>query len=143
MWFHFDAIALPAMLSGTSCRRATSASVFAHWCCMLPVRCTNCGLINIPERQTCQRCQALLQRPLAEDSAQVTAPDQSLSYAQSLTMPGHWGSFAFSRTISSPLPFMLAQHRLAMLLELADAGQLQRSGFSFHGERNGDTFRLY
>jgi hypothetical protein len=98
--------------------------------------------MNIPERQTCKRCQALLQRPLAEDSAQVTAPDQSLSYAESPTTPRLWRSFSFSRTISSPLAFTLAQQRLAMLLDMADAGQLQSSGFSFHGERNGDTFRM-
>jgi hypothetical protein len=110
---------------------------------MLPVRCINCGLINIPERQTCKRCQALLQRPRAQDSAQIITPDQTLSDTQSLIIPRLWGSFAISYTISSPLRFTLAQQRLAMLLEMADAGQLRRSGFSFHGERNGDSFRLY
>jgi hypothetical protein len=110
---------------------------------MLPIRCTNCGLINIPERQTCKRCQAPLQRPLPQDSAQVTSPDQSLTDAQAQSPSGLWHRFAFAQTITSPLPFTLAHQRLATLLEMADAGHLQRSGFSFQGQGNGDTFRLY
>jgi hypothetical protein len=132
----------PAALRGISRSYATLAFIALIWCAMLPVRCTKCGLINIPERQTCKRCLTSLQRPRAQDCAQVTPIDTSLPDLAAYSTSGRWNPFVFAQIISSPLPFTVAQQRLTTLIELADAGQLQRAGFTFHGQRTGDTFRL-